>query len=151
MVLAEGRRCGFDSHDVSWAPEPRPEVRFLGRYPFSAPTDPPCDLMAHRRFADARGIMWDVWEVQPSYAERRVAERDRRRTRRPGTDRRRVADPTRVRISTQLTQGWLAFQSEGEKRRLVPVPNKWEACDDAALEQLLAKAVPVGKPRRLIE
>jgi hypothetical protein len=107
--------------------------------------------MSHRQFTDSQGVRWDVWEVEPSHAERRRATQDRRRTPRPGPDRRRVADPMRVRISTELTHGWLAFQSHGEKRRLTPIPDDWSLLDEAALEQLLKTATLVGRPRRLSE
>jgi hypothetical protein len=107
--------------------------------------------MPHREFTDSRNVRWEVWEVEPSHAERRRAVQDRRRTRRPGPDRRRVDDPMRVRISTELTQGWLAFQASHEKRRLTPVPDGWHLLDDGALERLLNQATLVGRPRRLLE
>ena len=107
--------------------------------------------MPHRVFTDSKNVQWEVWEVQPSQAERRRADHDRRRTRRPGPDRRRVADPMRVRISTELTHGWLAFQASDEKRRLTPVPDGWQLLDDAGLETLLRAATLAGRPRRLLE
>jgi hypothetical protein len=107
--------------------------------------------MAHRQFTDARHLKWDVWEVEPSHAERRLAERDRRQTPRATPDRRQVTDAMRVRISTRLTDGWLAFQAKHEKRRLSPVPDGWEQLDDAGLERLLAMATVSGRPRRLVE
>ena len=107
--------------------------------------------MAHRQFTDSRGTRWDVWEVEPSHAERRRATEDRRQTRRPGPERRRIADPTRVRISTELTLGWLAFQAMHEKRRLTPIPDGWQLLSEARLEQLLQSATLAGRPRRLLE
>jgi hypothetical protein len=109
------------------------------------------DTMSHRVFNDSHGIQWDVWEVEPSSAERRRAIHDRRQTPRPGPDRRRIADSMRVRISTELTDGWLTFQASHEKRRLAPVPEGWNLLDDEALEQLLQKATLAGRPRRLHE
>lgn len=94
--------------------------------------------------------MWEVWEVEPSHAERRAGH-DRRRAPRPGPDRRRTIDHMRVRISSEFTSGWLCFQSSHEKRRLAPVPDGWEHLEDAALEPLLDQATPSGRPRRLIE
>jgi hypothetical protein len=107
--------------------------------------------MPHRLFTDSHGVRWEVWEVEPSYAERRQATRDRRQVRRPGTDRRRVHDPMRVRISSELTHGWLAFQASHERRRLTPVPNGWELLGEDRLEELLHAATLVGRPRRLHE
>lgn len=107
--------------------------------------------MAFRQFVDSRGITWEVWEVEPSRAERRSG-RDRRRTKRDDPDRRRSAEDTpRARISSEFTRGWLCFQTQHEKRRLSPVPEGWESVDEASLEGLCAQARPVGKPRRLIE
>jgi hypothetical protein len=57
----------------------------------------------------------------------------------------------RVRISTELTHGWLTFQATHEKRRLAPVPHGWSLLDDAALEQLLKVATLAGRPRRLLD
>ena len=109
--------------------------------------------MALRPFTDSRGIVWEVWEVEPSSAERRIATRDRRKAPRPGPDRRRPggADRPRVRISSGLAYGWLAFQSVREKRRLAPAPEGWDRLDDAGLERLLEQAVLSGGRRRLIE
>jgi hypothetical protein len=108
--------------------------------------------MSLRRFTDSVGVTWEVWEVEPSRAERRLAKVDRRRTPRRGPDRRQqVEDTARVRISSEFTYGWLAFQAAHEKRRLAPVPDGWERLDDAGLEQLLQQAALRGRPRRLIE
>lgn len=109
--------------------------------------------MAHRRFTDSRSTVWEVWEVEPSSAERRLATQDRRKAPRPDPDRRRrnSDDRARVRISGEFTYGWLTFQSVYEKRRLAPVPDGWERLDESGLERLLHQAVLSGRPRRLIE
>jgi len=106
--------------------------------------------MPHRRFTDGRGIVWEVWEVEPSRAERRNGA-DRRRAPRPEPERRRANDGPRVRISTELTHGWLCFQSTVEKRRLAPVPEGWASLDDARLEGLLREATASSRAARLIE
>jgi len=105
--------------------------------------------MAHRKFTDSFGIEWDVWEVEPSRAERRTG--GERRTGARGPDRRRASDGPRVRISSELAHGWLCFQSRIEKRRLVPVPEGWEQLPDEDLRRLLEKAGLAGRPRRLID
>jgi hypothetical protein len=107
--------------------------------------------MPHRRFTDSSRVTWDVWNVDPSHAERRGEPRDRRRSMRPEPDRRRTTGEMRVRISIELTHGWLAFESKREKRRLAPIPEGWESLDDAGLERLCAQAQPIGRPRRLID
>jgi hypothetical protein len=107
------------------------------------------EAMTHRQFTDSRRVTWEVWEVAPSHAERRRAERERRRSRRLGSERRGAIDGTlRIRISSELAHGWLCFQSEQEKRRLTPVPDGWEQLDDAGLERLLREATLTGRPRR---
>ena len=107
--------------------------------------------MPHRQFTDSKQTTWEVWDVEPSHAERRRRAEDRRRAGRPSGERRQVEDRTRVRISSDLSHGWLAFESKHDRRRLAPIPTGWEALDEAALEQLCQQAQPIGKPRRLLE
>ncbi len=57
--------------------------------------------MSHRVFFVA-GERWEVWEV-------RLGARGERR-----------------RVSPGLEEGWLAFESSAEKRRLAPIPERWE-------------------------
>jgi hypothetical protein len=47
--------------------------------------------------------------------------------------------------------GWLAFETQGEKRRLAPYPADWAEKNDAELEALCGRAIPVRPSRRLIE
>jgi hypothetical protein len=106
--------------------------------------------MPHRKFADARGVTWDVWDVEPSRAERRSGSERRRVPRGPDRRQQPSLEP-RVRISGKYVAGWLAFQSRDEKRRLIPVPDGWDALTEAELERLLQSAACVGRPRRLLE
>ena len=106
--------------------------------------------MAHRTFTDSKRVTWDVWEVNPTSHERRSGVVDHRRQRR-GTDRRQVLDTSRVRVSGAYAQGWLAFESRHDKRRLAPLPEGWEELDELELGRLVERAAPVGRPRRLIE
>ena len=99
--------------------------------------------MTYRVFEDPRGRQWQVWQVSPSYSERRKSERragaDRRaRTRASSTDRRarpdrRVQAMRRYLGMPSMAAGWLCFESRGEKRRLTPVPVNWENADERAL------------------
>ncbi|MDB4906702.1 MAG: hypothetical protein JWO05_1486 [Gemmatimonadetes bacterium] len=93
--------------------------------------------MAHRSFQDAKGVEWQAWDVQPQSAERR--RHDRRTGSRRAPDRRHVASP-RSKIDSEFAKGWLAFQCEGEKRRLVPIPAGWHALPDEAMLELLSRA-----------
>jgi len=107
--------------------------------------------MPHCTLKDSRGFIWEVWDVEPSRAERRQ-EPSPGDPPYQGPERRRGSDGVaRVRLSGEYAQGWLAFESPTERRRLTPIPEGWERLDDAGLEALLSEATPVGKPRRLIE
>jgi hypothetical protein len=107
--------------------------------------------MPHRQFVDSKKTKWEVWDVEPANAERRGRGDDRRGSPRTSGERRRQDDPSRVRVKSDLTNGWLAFESKHDKRRLSPIPVGWEAMDASALEQLCDQASSVGRPRRLLE
>ena len=125
--------------------------------------------MSARTFTDERGIQWTVLAVEPTWAERRSGDRRRvidlegeeqrafdtwAQERRAGPDRRRGyfdAVP-RIRVSSPLQGGWLAFDGSGERRRLAPIPPDWERLSDAELLRLLERASRVSIRRgRLIE
>jgi hypothetical protein len=95
----------------------------------------------YRTFLDARGKVWEVWMVHPSSIERRKMERrtpienavnlieqrvlgDRRSN--PGS---------RGSVSTEYSSGWLCFASDGEKRRLAPVPVNWVSANDSQVAE----------------
>jgi hypothetical protein len=46
---------------------------------------------------------------------------------------RRVKSMRRYLGAPQMAAGWLCFESEGEKRRLAPVPENWDQADEPAL------------------
>jgi len=54
-------------------------------------------------------------------------------------------------MDEQWANGWLAFKTRGEKRRLAPVPDDWLTADETRLEDLCTAAVVVQAPRRLVE
>jgi hypothetical protein len=68
----------------------------------------------------------------------------------PLLERRRRSQPRMV-MDERWVDGWLAFKTRGEKRRLAPYPEDWSTVDDARLEELCNAAVVVQAPRRLIE
>ncbi len=108
--------------------------------------------MPHRQFTDSHGISWEVWNVDPQNAERRLGPADRRRERRGPDRRQRQPLEPRIRVSRpEFSLGWLTFEAKHEKRRLSPVPDGWERLDAAGLERLLRNATVVGRPRRLLE
>jgi len=86
-----------------------------------------------REFTDKKGVVWQVWDVYPVAAKRRSPSEsaDEGLTHLPGKD---------------LTEGWLCFQCDNEKRRLAPIPPEWEICDCTELEGLCSKAGYISKP-----
>jgi hypothetical protein len=91
--------------------------------------------VSYRTFLDSTGKRWEVWLVTPAAAERRKADRRAAAAGsdgQPGTFERRLTPDRRkapfrrpVAVASEFSQGWLCFESEGEKRRLAPVPPGW--------------------------
>ena len=109
--------------------------------------------MAYRTFVDRDGAYWQVWDSQPTRVERRASETDRRRPRvmpwhgaerRAGADR-RVTSQRRIMLSQGFGSGWLTFESLQEKRRLNPIPSRWEVMTEAELRQLCGNAKRVER------
>ena len=79
--------------------------------------------MAVREFTDSKGIDWRVWAVTPAHLHPITRGED---------------------YMTDLQDGWLVFESEGEKRRLeAPYPADWETYGIPQLEALCGRASPV--------
>ena len=98
----------------------------------------------HRQFSDRQGRTWQVWEVIPTFAERRVLQK-------VVAVERRSATMPRASLPVEMREGWLAFETKGERRRLAPTPVGWELLSDRELAELVQNATPVGRVRRLIE
>lgn len=104
--------------------------------------------MACRDFADDGGRYWVVWDVYPTLAERRQKDAGAPL----GTRERRRFRDRRAHPRTNATQGWLAFEAvDGERRRLVPIPEVPGGWDKATPEQLrawcvMAKQSPPSPP-----
>jgi len=95
----------------------------------------------YRTFLDARGRVWEVWMVHPSSIERRKMER---RTPVENAVRlielrvlgdRRSNSGTRGEVASEFSSGWLCFASDGEKRRLAPVPVNWISANDSQVAE----------------
>jgi hypothetical protein len=104
--------------------------------------------MALREFRDAGGRAWHAWDTYPTLPERR-------RPNAPalppeGRERRRVSSP-RIALPRDLAHGWLTFESGRERRRLVPVPERWETASDEQLRAWMNEAELLPPTRRLIE
>lgn len=98
--------------------------------------------MPHRKIIDAENRTWEVWEVIPI----RVAEKvDEERRRKPRPESSLIA--SRIVVPQELEQGWLAFQSEAERRRIIPIPEGWAAKSDAELVELLGRATRIADAR----
>jgi hypothetical protein len=55
-------------------------------------------------------------------------------------------------VREELASGWLCFQSDAAKRRLVGIPERWEQLDDSALMSLMtAAALVTAKTNKLQE
>ena len=76
--------------------------------------------MALRELRDESGVLWTVYDVHPS-------------TLRHGS----------LQIREELASGWLCFQSDAAKRRLVGIPEQWEQLEDGALMSLMTAAALV--------
>ena len=74
--------------------------------------------MAQRDFTDSKGTHWLVWSTMPS----------------PGSV-----------LASDMQKGWLTFESEQERRRLVPVPRDWEQAADDRMELYCRAAQPVTR------
>jgi hypothetical protein len=100
--------------------------------------------MAHRVFQDLNGRIWQAWSVGPAEPDRRTADEA---TESPDTERRRRRT-IRVELGPQWANGWLTFETPGEKRRLAPYPPGWSEYSDEVLAELCAMAATVP-PHRL--
>jgi hypothetical protein len=95
--------------------------------------DEPTHASAHRAFRDDKGIYWEVWEVHPRGREDLIP---------PGMRRDLQL------VSPELSVGWLAFESAGERRRHAPIPLGWAERTRQGLIELLenAKVVRPSNP-----
>lgn len=83
--------------------------------------------MPVREFTDSEGIEWRVWDVTAD----------------------QLHPVTRLEDLLELASGWLAFESETEKRRLpAPFPPDWATMPLPELEELCRRAPPVRRRAR---
>jgi hypothetical protein len=99
--------------------------------------------MALREYTDSTGREWMVWNVAPRFPERRSGGDRRRRPGEPARPERRVLSDRRRRDTEPiLLNGWLCFESGGDRRRLTPVPPDWAQCDVRRLQLYQSLAEP---------
>lgn len=84
--------------------------------------------MATRTLRAPDGTVWEVWDVLPGL---QLSPRQGRNALLPD----------------DMAEGWLCFDSPGEKRRLYPIPAGWEASEDEELWRLCSHARPVRPDR----
>lgn len=78
-----------------------------------------------REFVDGRNTEWRAWDITPERMH-------------PATAREMFHGDY-----ADFQEGWLVFESAGERRRLAPFPSHWETFPVERLEELLAMAAPV--------
>jgi len=111
--------------------------------------------VSYRTFLDSTGKRWEVWLVTPAAAERRKVDRraaaaaaqgfSESSERRHTPDRRKAPFHRTVAVSSEFSHGWLCFETEGEKRRLAPVPPGWEEAGPDRMSTWLQAAKRVVK------
>lgn len=115
-------------------------------------------MTPHRTFRDDAARLWNAWDVNPMWGERRTRERrlrtaelspavrDRRATQR------RHQGGLRISLPPRLAGGWIAFECGDERRRVAPIPPGWSDLDDAGLRRLWDDAEELPPRRkRLVE
>src|SRR4051812_43544259 len=94
--------------------------------------------MSHRSFEDRAGRRWEVWDVYPERV-RVWLDADRKRDTEEGP--RLINASPYLQVPADMQRGWLAFQSEGECRRLSPIPATWPVLPDDVLAELLDRSL----------
>jgi hypothetical protein len=79
----------------------------------------------HRTFNGSDGRMWDVWEVTPADLDHGRGET--------------------APLYGKWSQGWLAFSTQDEKRRLTPAPADWTELSPGQLQVLCERAESVPR------
>jgi hypothetical protein len=67
------------------------------------------------------GARWTVWEVHPASPENRGG----------------------ISVRDAFTDGWLAVQASGQKRRISPIPGEWQSWTEERLADEVRAAQPV--------
>jgi len=85
-----------------------------------------------------------VWSVAAKVNAVR-SEADRRLSlSQPAQERRNLNERREALPPAEWMQGWLCFQTVGEKRRLMPVPQGWEQSSVPELEELRMRAALIA-------
>lgn len=108
-------------------------------------------MSPHRTFRDDAERLWNAWDVIPVWGERRHNER-RVRAVEPSWGERRRRDRRhlrgiRIALPPQLSQGWVAFECDEDRRRVAPIPPGWHELPEQELVHLWREA-ELLPPRR---
>lgn len=103
--------------------------------------------MFFREVTDRSGKRWSIWEVRPT-KESPLAPVHR--TLGTVAHAHRDAFDHDEHVPPELIEGWLAMQSDGQLRRLSPIPMNWQHLSDECLLALLVEAplAIVSRPMR---
>ena len=71
--------------------------------------------MAYKEFRDAAGLSWRVWATYPTVGKI---------------------------YTSGFEKGWLTFESQLGRRRLAPIPGRWDTMEEDKLRLLLKAAEP---------
>jgi hypothetical protein len=71
--------------------------------------------MALRTFTCRDGVTWNVWNVVPTLSH----------------------NTRKLNLGTGMSDGWLCFEGEGHKRRIIPIPIDWEEWSQDQLQAAL--------------
>lgn len=74
--------------------------------------------MPQREFTDSKGTRWLVWSTTPTQG---------------------------AVLGGDMQKGWLTFESDAERRRLVPIPRDWEQAAADRMELYCRAAQPVTR------
>lgn len=106
--------------------------------------------MSYRTFSDDSGRQWEAWDVIPrgimlAAPERRtIPDRRGDPPRLVSLEDDRRAGMRRVAVSPGMEQGWLAFRSGADRRRISPIPDGWSEWTDERLREACAHAHVIG-------
>jgi hypothetical protein len=82
--------------------------------------------MAERSFSGPDGTPWQAWDVVPGQHSDWPAH-------------------ARQHLPEAMSEGWVCFECDEEKRRLHPIPEGWETLGDEELWALCRDAEPVKR------
>jgi hypothetical protein len=96
--------------------------------------------MGLRGFVGDDGRDWQVWDTRPTIPSPNVDASDAISAADPSAAPPSAGIADFARISRKREGGWLTFTTARERRRLSPIPDRWDSADDATLRALLAVA-----------